>query len=90
MAATVRLLRSGISFAVTDRETILQAALRAGIDWPFSCQSGTCRTCIARVVAGEVTMDEEPDLAIGPREIAAGWRLLCIGTPRTPLIEIDR
>lgn len=88
-AATVHLVRSGRSFAVTGRETILEAALKAGLEMDFSCQQGTCRTCIARVVAGEVEMEDDPDLAIGAKEMARGFRLLCVSVPRSAHVEID-
>lgn len=38
-------------------ETILEAAIRAGLNPPFSCQSGVCATCTAKLVSGKVRMD---------------------------------
>lgn len=38
-------------------ETILDAAIRAGLNPPFSCQSGVCATCTAKLVSGKVRMD---------------------------------
>lgn len=37
-------------------ETILQAALRAGLETPYSCTGGVCGTCRARLIEGKVTM----------------------------------
>ena len=91
MPATVTLIRSGASFLVQGCETILQAALAAGMDLDYSCQQGTCGTCKALIISGEVKMDEDPDtrLAIGPKAIARGYRLLCISIPVSPIVEVD-
>ncbi|GIU54604.1 phenylacetic acid degradation protein [Arthrobacter sp. NicSoilC12] len=40
------------------RESILNAALRVRPDVPFACAGGVCGTCRAKVVSGNVTMDE--------------------------------
>ena len=39
------------------KETILDAALRSGIDVPYSCMSGTCNSCQARLAEGKVEME---------------------------------
>ena len=91
MAATVVLVRSGASFTVQGRQTILQAALKAGLDLDYSCRQGTCGTCRALLLSGEVEMEQPEDgtLAIGPKAIASGYRLLCVSVPRSDRIEID-
>jgi len=67
------------SFDVVPGETVLAAALRAEIDIPYSCRSGTCRTCISRVVSGHIEHDPDyaDELFIDDDEVAAGYRLLC-------------
>ncbi len=67
------------SFEVRHGETILEAATRAEIDIPYSCRSGTCRTCMSRVESGDVRHDPEyaDELLIDEEEVAAGFRLLC-------------
>jgi ferredoxin len=91
MTATVTLTRSGARFIVQGRQSILQAALAAGLDLDYSCQQGTCGTCRALLLSGEVMMDADPDvrLAIGPKAIERGYRLLCISVPVSPDLEID-
>ena len=73
------MLGDGQYFDVAEGETVLQAALDAGIDLPYSCRSGTCRTCISRVVSGSIEHDLDyiDDLLIEADEVAAGYRLLC-------------
>jgi CDP-4-dehydro-6-deoxyglucose reductase len=72
-------LTDGESFVVAPGETVLAAALRAGVFVPYSCQSGTCRTCYSRVVTGRIEHDPEyaDELFIDADEVAAGYRLLC-------------
>jgi CDP-4-dehydro-6-deoxyglucose reductase len=69
----------GECFEVAPGETVLAAALRAGIFVPYSCQSGTCRTCFSRVIEGCIEHDPEyaDELFIDEDEVAAGYRLLC-------------
>ena len=73
------MLGDGQYFDVVQGQTVLQAALDAGIDLPYSCRSGTCRTCISRVVSGSIEHDLDyiDDLLIEADEVAAGYRLLC-------------
>ena len=67
------------SFGVAPGETVLEAALRANVDLPYSCRSGTCRTCLSRVVSGHVEHDPDyaDELLIEDDEVAEGYRLLC-------------
>ncbi len=77
-AVTIR-TASGASFEVDEGETVLDAAIRQGVDIPYSCRSGTCRTCLSKVLSGRIEHEEEwaDDLMIGEAEVAQGFRLLC-------------
>ncbi len=54
MASHVRILPSGHDFFVEGSETILEAALRAGLSMGYGCNNGACGKCKAKVVSGEV------------------------------------
>ncbi len=56
-------------------ETILEAAIRAGLDPPFSCQSGVCATCTAKLVTGKVRMEVHD--ALTTKDIERGNILTC-------------
>ena len=73
------MLMDGRYFEVAPGETVLEAAHRAGIDIPYSCRGGTCRSCISRVVSGSIEHDPSyaDELLIDEDEIADGYRLLC-------------
>jgi len=66
---------------------ILDFALEAKIDVPFSCKSGICSTCRAKLVEGEVEMGKVHGLE--PDEIEAGYILTCSSKPKSKKIVID-
>ncbi len=87
----VRLRRSGEEFDVFPGETILEAAERCHLFLPYSCRSGTCRSCMTLVLSGVVEHDPEyaDELAIDQFEMAAGFRLLCSSFVHSD-VELDR
>ncbi len=54
MSYQVTVLPAGVSFSVANDETILQAALRQGLDFPYRCQQGVCTSCVCKLREGEV------------------------------------
>ncbi|MEY3669233.1 MAG: hypothetical protein RL258_628, partial [Pseudomonadota bacterium] len=54
MTYTCSILPSGKTFPVDPQETILEAALRAGIVLPYGCKDGACGSCKATLTQGEV------------------------------------
>ncbi|MGH9476525.1 MAG: 2Fe-2S iron-sulfur cluster-binding protein [Terriglobales bacterium] len=73
--------------AVRGRETVLDAGLRAGLDLRFSCKSGVCATCRAKLIEGEVDMDG--NFALEDYEIARGYILTCQSYPVTETVVVD-
>ena len=63
---------------VGEGEPVLDAALRAGLDLPYSCRAGMCSTCRARVTQGAVQM--AVNYGLEPWEVAAGYVLTCQAT----------
>ncbi len=74
------------SFRAAAGETILDAAIRHGIDIAYSCRNGTCRTCIVQVIAGEVAQEEAESCMISAQELEMGRRLICMSTPRSDAV----
>jgi len=58
-------------------EFVLDAALRQDIPLVHQCRSGSCSTCIAELIEGDVTMDRARAISLIPSEIEQGMRLLC-------------
>lgn len=67
-------------------ETLLQAARRAGLDPPFSCEEGYCSCCMARLEEGEVHLRHNECLDARQRE--EGWILTCQGVPTSRCCRI--
>jgi ferredoxin-NADP reductase len=62
-------------------ETILAAILRQGLDAPFSCQEGTCLSCMCRVEAGAVRMKDYEAIGLTEEELGVGVALACLSRP---------
>lgn len=81
---SVRLARSGKTFNMSNTETILVAAKKAGAIVPSSCSQGVCGTCKTAVLEGSVQMNHNG--GIRQREIDRGLRLLCCSKPTSDLV----
>ena len=74
-------------FAIAAGETVIDAALASGLELPYSCRGGMCCTCRARLVEGEVAMDQ--NYSLERWELDAGYVLTCQSRPKTPRIVLD-
>ncbi len=82
---TVRFEPQGATFEVAADRPLLLAAEHAGVNLPSSCRNGTCRTCMCRLVEGQVRYHIQwPGLL--PEEKAEGWILPCIAYPLSDLV----
>jgi ring-1,2-phenylacetyl-CoA epoxidase subunit PaaE len=86
---TVKVRLEGIdtTLEINDDTTILQAMIDNGTEPPFSCMSGACSTCIAKVTKGTVSMDA--CFAIDEEEVAEGFILTCQAHPTSPEVELN-
>ncbi len=67
--------------------SILDAAIEAGVDAPFSCKGAVCCTCRAKVLEGKVKMDA--NFALTEAEVAEGFILTCQSHPITENVVVD-
>ncbi|OUS02423.1 flavodoxin reductase [Flavobacteriales bacterium 33_180_T64] len=74
-------------FEMSQKQSILEAALDEDVDAPYSCQGGICSSCIARLKEGEATMRQNNILT--DNELAEGLILTCQAHPTTPTIVVD-
>ncbi len=68
-------------------ETILEAALRIGLDAPYACQGGSCCTCRALLEKGEVVM--AVNYALSSSEVKQGYILTCQSRPKTTTVVVN-
>ncbi len=70
-----------------DGETVLDAALNQGANLPYSCKSGVCTTCRAKLIEGNVEM--EANYGLEKEEVEKGFILTCQSHPVTGNLVID-
>lgn len=68
-------------------ERVLDVALNAGLDLPWSCKGGVCCTCRAKVMEGAVTMDK--NFTLEPWETDKGFVLSCQARPTTDTLVVS-
>jgi 3-ketosteroid 9alpha-monooxygenase subunit B len=85
----ITIVLDGVAHEVAYRpgERVLQAARRAGLDPPFSCEEGYCSCCMAKLVRGRVKMAANDCLT--PDLLAEGWVLTCQSECVSQHVRID-
>ncbi len=68
-------------------DTLLETARRGALHPPFSCESGSCATCMAILREGSATM--RVNNALTPDEVAEGWILTCQAVPSGPTVTVE-
>ncbi len=84
---TVKLNSEVISLSMDNSKTILDELIDLGKEPPYSCTSGACSTCIAKVTSGDVKMDA--CFALDDDEISDGYILTCQARPETQEVTIE-
>ena len=80
---TVAIGNTGQSIVCAPDQTILHAAVTAGIDYPCACASGNCGQCVSRLTEGTVDLLPRGDASLTPAQVAAGQTLACRARPRS-------
>ena len=75
------------TFEMSQKQTILEAALDEDLDAPYSCQGGICSSCLARVKEGEAIMRQNNILT--ESEVAEGLILTCQAHPTSAHVIVD-
>ena len=92
--ASVRVAPLGIEVEVPSNQSLLQAVLEAGYDFPHSCKVVTCMSCRCRLLSGKVTAIRDFSYVLSGEELRAGYILACqakvpAGTQVVVEMEVD-
>ncbi len=86
MSHRISLQPGNHTFEADDDQTVLEAALAAGLLLPHGCRDGACGACKGRVLEGEVEHAEHASGALSEAERAEGLALFCCARPRGDLV----
>ena len=90
MSHIVQIKPSGYLLFVVDGESVLDAALRQGYEFPYSCGSGTCGTCMGKVLSGTFTYGDAEPYALDQEAMQEHFALFCLAKPTSDMIiEIE-
>jgi CDP-4-dehydro-6-deoxyglucose reductase, E3 len=90
MGHRIRLEVSGHELEANAEESVLGAALRAGIALPYGCLNGACRSCQGRILEGRIDYPAGRPKALTPIDDEQGFALLCAARPLSDLvIEVE-
>ena len=82
----VTIQNSGHQFQVRPSQTVLEAAIEAGINLPYGCRNGACGACKGKVISGKVMHDDYQGSAMTDAELVAGQALFCCARPLENLV----
>jgi ring-1,2-phenylacetyl-CoA epoxidase subunit PaaE len=85
--ATIILDKTRREIELRKNETILEGAIRVGMDPPFACQGGSCCTCRALLEEGEVKM--AVNYGLSSSEVKKRYILTCQSRPTTPTVVVN-
>ena len=81
MAYRITLEPSGHTYSASPDQTLLQAALDAGLTIPYGCRNGACGACKSKVIEGNVDNENAPPHVLTTEDLAAGLTLTCCARP---------
>jgi CDP-4-dehydro-6-deoxyglucose reductase len=86
MSFQITVQASGHQFSCDADETVLSAAIRAGVGLPYGCKNGACGSCKGKVVAGTVAHKPHQQRALPAQELEQGMALFCCALPHGDLV----
>jgi CDP-4-dehydro-6-deoxyglucose reductase len=82
----ITLKTSGKTFTANSDETVLEAALKQGINLPYGCKNGACGSCKGKIESGQVTHGDHNEKALSAEEAFNGSALFCCAKPQSDLV----
>ena len=81
---------SGRTFSANAGESLLAAAIRAGVGLPYGCKDGACGSCKCQKLESEVVHGPHQAKALSEAEAQAGWVLTCCGVAQSNVVLESR
>src|SRR5690606_37511424 len=85
MSHRITVVPSNHQFYAAPGESILDAALNAGVTLPYSCKNGACSSCKGRVLDGEFEQLPHQPGTLHEDDAARGYALFCCAVPQSDL-----
>ncbi len=77
---------SGQTFQSNNEDTVLTAAINAGVGLPYGCRNGACGACKGKVLQGQIEHTHHQASALSESEAASGSALFCCAKPLSDLV----
>jgi CDP-4-dehydro-6-deoxyglucose reductase len=77
---------SGKTFSANGDETVLEAAMRQGINLPYGCKNGACGSCKGKIESGQVSHGQHQEKALTAEEAFNGCALFCCAKAESDLV----
>lgn len=86
MSFQITVIPSQRVFSCDEDETVLAAAMRAGVGLPYGCKNGACASCKGKILEGEVKHQPHQERALSDEEESKGFSLFCCAIPRSDVV----
>ncbi len=86
MTFKITLSATDHTFEAEENEFILNAALRQGISLPYGCKTGSCGTCLGKVISGEIEYPGGLPLTVMEHEHEKGTAVFCVSVAKSDLV----
>ena len=88
-SSTIEIIYEDVVYKIKNPKgkTILDAALDSNIEVPYSCQGGVCSACIAKLISGNINMENNQILT--EEEINDGLILACQSKSKDEYLKIS-
>lgn len=89
MTFQVSVTPSGRQFSCETGESVLAAAIRAGVGLPYGCKNGACGSCKGKLLSGDVELGPHQERALPAADQTTGHTLFCCAMPKSDItIEV--
>jgi len=82
----IQLKKNKRNFECSENDPILEGGLRHGLSMHYECSNGTCGTCVAKLIDGNVKQIQHHDFALTEDQKNQGEFLMCCNAPASDIV----